>query len=119
MKHLWKKIVSIAAIVTMVLAFNVSAFAGIKNADGTLSADDTGKVTINGLQDGDQVTFYQIVKANYGDAGFTGFEAVTDKTIELFDTAGNAIYPSAEQIADLAKDTSKLTKKVGPVEATG
>ena len=117
MKHLWKKIVSIAAIVTMVLAFNVSAFAGIKNADGTLSADDTGKVTINGLQDGDQVTFYQIVKANYDEAkGFTGFEAVKDSKIELFDKDGKAIYPSAAQIAELAKDTTGL-KSDGPVTA--
>ena len=104
----------------MVLAFSVPTFAGMTDATGKKTAStDTGTVTINGLQEGDQVTFYQIVKANYNDTGFAGFEAVTDKTIELFDKDGNAIYPSAAQIADLAKDTSKLTTKVGPVEATG
>ncbi len=118
MKNLWKRLSGILLAAVMVLAFNVVP-AQAKMIGSTPAEGDTGTVTINGLQTGDSVTFYQIVKANYGDAGFTGFEAVTDKTIELFDTAGNAIYPSAEQIADLAKDTSKLTKKVGPVEATG
>ncbi len=113
----WKRISGILLAALMVLAFNVPAQAAMT---GDLPAStDTGTVTINGLQKGDSVTFYQIVKANYDATGFAGFEAVTDKTIELFDKDGNAIYPSAAQIADLAKDTSKLTTKVGPVTATG
>lgn len=116
MKKLFRQLASIMLAVMMVLAFCVPTFAGMKGT--TPEAGDTGTVTINGLTAGDSVTFYQIVKANYDATGFTGFEAVTDKTIELFDKDGNAIYPSAVQIADLAKDTGKLTK-VGPVVATG
>lgn len=120
MKKLFKQLTSIMVAMMMVFAFCVPTFAGMTDATGKKTAStDTGTVTINGLQEGDQVTFYQIVKANYDGTGFAGFEAVKDKTIELFDKDGNAIYPSSAQIADLAKDTSKLTTKVGPVAATG
>ena len=117
----FKRLGSLMLAALMLVAFQIPAPAAMT---GTLPAStDKAAVTINGLSKGDSVTFYQIVKAKYDtDKGFTGFEAVKDSTIELFDKDGKAIYPSAEQIAALSTDTAIInptdkTMKVGPVTA--
>ncbi|MDO4615446.1 MAG: isopeptide-forming domain-containing fimbrial protein [Lachnospiraceae bacterium] len=121
MKKLWKRFGAIAMMVVLVLTMALPVMAAGTNSKtitGTPSASDTGKVEISGLTEGDTVTFYQIVKANYDASGFLGYEAVKDNTIALFDKDGNAIYPSAEQITALALDPSGL-KSEGPVTAEG
>lgn len=91
-----------------------------KTLDGVPSSKDTGTVEITNLNEGDQVTFYQIVKAKYSiekddyEENFVGYEAVVDKTIELYDDDG-ALYPTAEEIGALAKDPSGLENVAGPI----
>ena len=79
------------------------------------SADDTGTVSVSGLKAGDTVTFYQIVRAKYDATGFAGYEAVKDPNIVLFNPAGQPIYPNAQQIAALSKDSQIL---VGGISKT-
>ncbi len=115
-----KKSLAAAFAFAMILGSAGGIRAEDKELDGVPSDQDTGTVTITNLNEGDQVTFYQIVKANYSEdkgdhkENFVGYEAVKDKTIKLYDDDG-ALYPTAEEIGKLAKDTSGLTTVVGPV----
>lgn len=114
MKRAFKRIGTLFTALLIAVAMCIPAFAASVAVDGTPSMSDKASVEISGLNEGDQVTFYQIVKANYDDTGFAGYEAVKDASIELFDENGNPVYPSADQIAELSKDLNSLTS-VGPV----
>ena len=109
-----KRISSLLLAALLMVSIQVPTYAAMTGT--TPASTDTGTVTITNLKEGDQVTFYQIVKANYGTSGFTGFEAVKDSSKALFDKDGNPVYPSAAEIAALAENTSGLTS-VGPVTA--
>ncbi|MDO4634010.1 MAG: isopeptide-forming domain-containing fimbrial protein [Eubacteriales bacterium] len=120
MRKTWEKLSAILLAVILVLTMMMSVYAEgvtVKKLDTVPSATDTGAVEISGLTVGDQVTFYQIVKANY-ENGFKDYEAVKDSTIDIFNEDGNAIYPTAEEISALALDTENLTTSVGPITAT-
>ena len=104
-----KRIGAVLIASIMALALCLPAFASEADVNGLPSAADRGEVSISGLKEGDTVTFYQIVKANYDDeAGFTGYVAVKDASIPLFDAEGNALYPTADQAAALAADPTGL-----------
>ncbi len=105
MKKLWKRFGAIAMMVVLVLTMALPVMAANTPITGTPAETDKATATVSGLKQGDVVTFYQIVKANYAN-GFSGYEAVKDSAIPLFDANGAAIYPTAEQITDLAKDST-------------
>lgn len=114
MKRTFKRAGALFTALLLAVAMCIPAFAASVPVTGTPSADNKAGVQISGLNAGDEVTFYQIVKAKYDETGFSGYEAVEDASIELFDAEGKAIYPSAAQITELSKNLSGL-ESVGPV----
>lgn len=120
MQKLFKKVSAVFLAAIMVVAMSIPTFAGMTGTQP--AATDTGTVTINGLKEGDQVNFYQIVKANYANGGFTGYEATKDPaSTALFSDDGTPIYPSADQLTAIAADTTWIanasTVKAGPATA--
>ena len=68
----------------------------------TPSADDKGTITVTNVTGNPTLTAYKIVKANYTENGFTGYETVDGVTI------GDIANPTAEEIFAIAKNTDLL-----------
>ncbi|MDO4619533.1 MAG: SpaA isopeptide-forming pilin-related protein [Lachnospiraceae bacterium] len=114
MSNTLKKISAILMSVIMIVAMTVSSvMAGSHNLEAKPAATDTETVTVKGLKSGDKVTFYQIVKAEYGETGFEGY-VINDKhssaSLTGKDSNNNevVIYPSAEQLSELAKTPADI-----------
>lgn len=103
MKKMVKKLSALLMAVIMVLAMSATAFA----TGGLPTSDDRGKVTIQGIASGDVVNIYKIVKANYNDQGFIGYEAVVKDSIK------ELTAPTTAEIAELAKNESLTLTKTG------
>lgn len=102
-----KKVLALVLAMAMVLAMSVTAFA----SGGLPTSDDRGSVTINGISKGDSVSIYKIVKANYNNEGFTGYEAV------VADSIANLTAPTTAEIAALA--TNNALQPSGSSTSTG
>lgn len=103
MKKMVEKLSALLMAVIMVLAMSATAFA----TGGLPTRDDRGKVTIQGIASGDVVNIYEIVKANYNDQGFIGYEAVVKDSIK------ELTAPTTAEIAKLAKNESLTLTKSG------
>lgn len=116
MKNLFKKISALVLAAIMVLSMCTAVFASMGDMKGTIpSPDDKGQVTISGIESGDTVKLYKIVKANYNTYGFYGYSAVVDKTI-----ADTTTYiPTAKEIADLANNDEITKAESASVVAKG
>lgn len=120
MKKYFKKISALLMAAIMVLSMCTSVFA----ATGRVPKDsDKGKVTVSGLEAGDTVTIYKIVKADYdpNGNGLIGYSPVVDGSIK------NVSAPTTAEIANLMENTSltpvdpekTVAKDATSVEFTG
>lgn len=99
-----KKVLALVLAMAMVLAMSVTAFA----SGGLPTSDDRGSVTIKGISSGDTVSIYKIVKANYNNEGFTGYEAVVANSI------ADLTAPTTAEIAALATNNALSQTKSSP-----
>lgn len=111
-----KKILAFVLAMAMVLGMSVTAFADEPTNGGgsTPSVNkplptDKKMATVLNVETGATVTAYQIVKANYDDHGFTGYEEVLANSIA--DKVG--FQPTPTEITTLAGKTSELTTGEG------
>ena len=98
MKRL-KKILALALAMAMVLSMGtMSAFAAGETGARTLD----GSITVKGLQDGDTVTFHQILKWNNGWVAADGVNLTTEELATVIgtkDTPGAISYAVAQKLA--------------------
>ena len=119
MKNLFKKIGALLVAAVMVLSMCTAAFAGPGN-DGIIgTADDTGKITVEKVDDekGVTVSAYPIALAKYENNTFSGYEkkVVNDLTLEAPTEAQlKAIFEEVKNDTDnwltLSKDSKDPTK---------
>ncbi len=127
----FKKILALALSLAMVLGMSVTTFASSTTTDlfgDVPSSKDNGKITVTNLKAGDTVDIYKIVKANYTENGFTGYESVHYTNADGVKTSmiADVNLPTANEIAALLThiegtnhgdcDTSQVTKQ-GTVDA--
>lgn len=75
MKNLTKKLLTVIVAVLLVMTSFVSEVSAFSDADKTT-------VTVQGLQSGDVVTLYKVVKATYNSSGgHDGYESTSDKVV--------------------------------------
>ena len=87
-----KKILAVILSLAMIMGMSVTSFAaGVKPV-----ATDTQTATANNIEATATVTAYQIVKADYNEAGFTGYSAVDGVTI------ANPLAPTSTEITTIA-----------------
>lgn len=92
----FKKFLTLLVALSMVLTFNIAAFAAP-------SSDDKATVKVTNVEEGATVTAYQIVKGKYTSGGLTGWESV------LTGIPATPDKPNNEEIQTLSKRTSELT----------
>ena len=102
----FKKILALALSLAMVLGMSVTTFASSTTTDlfgNVPSSKDNGKITVTNLKAGDTVDIYKIVKANYTENGFTGYESVhyTDADGVKTSMIADVNLPTANEIAAL------------------
>ncbi len=102
----FKKILALALSLAMVLGMSVTTFASSTTTDlfgDVPSSKDNGKITVTNLKAGDTVDIYKIVKANYTENGFTGYESVHYTNADGVKTSmiADVNLPTANEIAAL------------------
>ena len=105
MKNLFKKISALVLAAIMVLTMCSAVFADI-NSTHVPKTGDTGKITVDGLEAGDSVDIYKIVKADYDELGngLIGYSEVLKNTI------ADVTKPTTTEIANLINNKiSELT----------
>ena len=116
----FKKLASMALALIMVAALPITAFAAPEDEE---PAKDTNSmvcdelVGIGGLQDGDIVTYYQVLEWNNGWQTAEGFESMADS---LYEIAHGATDEDGKMVpggisADLAGELGKLASSVKSV----
>lgn len=98
----FKKFASTALALAMILSMGVTAYAA--PGDGDMAYDDS--VSIAGLQDGDTVEFYQVLKWNDGWTTASGFESMAGNLEEL-----------AHGRVDVGEDGSEHTVVTGGIDS--
>lgn len=94
-----KKIFAVLLSMAMVLGMSITSFA----AEGKTPVEgDTEIATVSNVEEGATVTAYQIVKAKYNTAGFTGYEAATGVTL------ANPLMPTSDEVTAIAKNVEGL-----------
>ncbi|MGN0399719.1 MAG: isopeptide-forming domain-containing fimbrial protein [Blautia sp.] len=98
-----KKILALIVAMAMVLGTTMTVFA----AGTKPTADDTATATVNNVEATATVTAYQIVKADYNNAGFIGYSAVDGVSI------ADPLNPTSDEITAIAKgDLSNLKSQI-------
>ncbi|MDD2978640.1 MAG: SpaA isopeptide-forming pilin-related protein [Hespellia sp.] len=98
-----KKILALVLSMAMVLGMSMTTFAatGVKPTE-----NDVKEATVNNVEATATVTAYQVVKANYNDAGFTGYTTVDGVTI------ADPLAPTSDEITAIAKGNKDGLKTV-------
>ncbi|MCF2553960.1 SpaH/EbpB family LPXTG-anchored major pilin [Faecalicatena contorta] len=94
----FKKVFAVLLTLAMVLGMSMTTFA----ANNKPTASDKQTASVTNVEAGATVTAYQIVKANYNDAGFVGYSAVDGVTI------ANPLEPTSAEVTTIAKNVSSL-----------
>ena len=97
-----KKVLAMLLALAMVLGTTLTASAepGKKPVEG-----DKATATVNNVEATATVIAYQVVKANYNDAGFIGYSTVSGYEI------GDPLHPTSDEITAIANsDTSRLKR---------
>ena len=98
-----KKILAIVLTFVMVIGMSMAVFAqtGVKPTNS-----DTATASVTNVEATATVTAYQIVKANYNSAGFTGYSAVEGVSL------ANPLAPTSDEITTIAKGTLSSLQSV-------
>lgn len=97
-----KKVLAMIVSLAMVLAMSMTTFAAGTGTPVKPTADDKTEAVVNGVEANATVTAYQIVKANYNDNGFLGYEAVAGVTL------ADPLVPTSNEITGIAADKALL-----------
>lgn len=111
MRKLLRKISALLLAVVMVLSMCVTVFATDHVIGGEKpTPDDVGSITVKGVQEGDTVSIYKIVKAFYNDYGFVKYEPVV---------ANSIVEPTAPKSSEIEKlfTDKKLTLETSGIVA--
>ena len=98
-----KKILAVLLTAIMTVAMVVTAFAAGTDVP---KETDGAEVKVTNVEKDATVTAYQIIKANYTSAGFTGYSAVSGVTIS------NLLAPTSDEITAIAKSDLSVLKSV-------
>lgn len=98
-----KKILAIVLTFVMVIGMSMAVFAqtGVKPTNS-----DKATASVTNVEATATVTAYQIVKANYNSAGFTGYSAVEGVSL------ANPLAPTSDEITTIAKGTLSSLQSV-------